>query len=385
MSVGPVILPGKAIGILGGGQLGRMLAQAAQTLGYRVHVYDPDVACPAAGVCHQAVHAAYEDGEALARFAAEVDVLTYEFENIPTEPLRTLTQGRSASPRRGRAACLPKPPAREGLAESAGHFPHVAYAEALEGDVRSAVDEQSGCPASSRPRILATTARVRCGLRPPMIWRRPRRFSAGGAAWLNAGSTYVCEVSVIVARTEAGAAAAYPPTENLHTRHILDVSVVPARIAESTARAAETLALAIAERLRVIGLLAVELFVTADGQVMVNELAPRPHNSGHWTIEGSFTSQFEQHVRAICGLPLGPVAARGPIAMCNLLGDLWGPDRPPDWLVLLSEPRAKLHLYGKAHARPGRKMGHFTVTGETAAAASTAALALKAQLAGPRK
>ena len=383
MSVSPVILPGKALGILGGGQLGRMLAQAAQSLGYRVHVYDPDVACPAAGVCHKAVHAAYEDGAALSQFAAEVDVLTYEFENIPTEPLRALTGG---GPLRPGADVLHvcQNRQREKAWLKAQGFPHVAYAEALEGDVRSAV-ELIGLPCVVKTADFGYDGKGQMRLETADDLEKAAAIFRGRRCVVERWVDYVCEVSVIVARTEAGAAAAYPPTENLHTRHILDVSVVPARIAEATARAAEALALAIAERLGVAGLLAVEMFVTADGHVMVNELAPRPHNSGHWTIEGAVTSQFEQHVRAICGLPLGPVAARGPIAMCNLLGDLWGPDRPPDWLVLLGEPRAKLHLYGKAHARPGRKMGHFTVTGETAAAASAAALALKAQLAGPRK
>jgi 5-(carboxyamino)imidazole ribonucleotide synthase len=379
VSAGPVILPGKAIGILGGGQLGRMLAQAAQTLGYRVHVYDPDVSCPAAGVCHHAVHAAYEDAAALTGFAAEVDVLTYEFENIPTEPLRALGAGGPLRP--GAAVlhiCQNRQREKTWLKEQG--FPHVAYADALDGDVRSAV-ERIGLPCVVKTADFGYDGKGQMRIGTAEELDRAAAIFRGRRCVVERWVDYVCEVSVIVARTEAGAAAAYPPTENLHTRHILDVSVVPARIADSTARAAEALALAIADRLRVAGLLAVEMFVTEGGQVVVNELAPRPHNSGHWTIEGAVTSQFEQHIRAICGLPLGPVAARGPIAMCNLLGDLWGSDQAPDWLVLLGEPRAKLHLYGKAQARPGRKMGHFTVTGETAAAASAAALALKAKLA----
>ncbi len=374
-----MILPGKAIGILGGGQLGRMLAQAAHTLGYRVHVYDPDVACPAAGVCHKAVHAAYEDAEALARFAAEVDVLTYEFENIPTEPLRALGAGVKLRPG-AEVLHICQNRQREKAWLKAEGFPHVAYAEALEGDVRTAVD-QIGLPCVVKTADFGYDGKGQMRIGTAEELEMAAAIFRGRRCVVERWVDYVCEVSVIVARTEAGAAAAFPPTENLHTRHILDVSVVPARIAESTARAAETLALAIADRLHVAGLLAVELFVTPDGQVVVNELAPRPHNSGHWTIEGAVTSQFEQHIRAICGLPLGPVAARGPIAMCNLLGDLWGVERAPDWLVLLAEPRAKLHLYGKAQARPGRKMGHFTVTGDTAAYASAAALTLKAKLA----
>jgi len=375
-----VILPGKAIGILGGGQLGRMLAQAAHTLGYRVHVYDPDANCPAAGVCHRAVHAAYDDADALAAFAAGVDVVTYEFENIPTEPLRTLSAGVLLRPS-AEVLHVCQNRQREKAWLKAQGFPHVAYAEALEGDVRTAVD-QVGLPCVVKTADFGYDGKGQMRIGDESELEKAAAIFRGRRCVVERWVDYTCEVSVIVARTAGGEAAAYPPTENLHTRHILDLSVVPARIGETTAREASALALQIAERLKVAGLLAVELFITTSGEVLVNELAPRPHNSGHWTIEGAPTSQFEQHVRAICGLPLGPTAARGPIAMCNLLGDLWSPDRAPDWLVLLAEPRAKLHLYGKAHARPGRKMGHFTVTGATAKEASDAALALKAKLGG---
>jgi 5-(carboxyamino)imidazole ribonucleotide synthase len=193
-----------------------------------------------------------------------------------------------------------------------------------------------------------------------------------------------CELSVIVARGLAGEARAYPVAENVHTRHILDLSIVPARIDPAIARRAEDLALRIAAELDVVGLLAVELFLTASGEILVNELAPRPHNSGHWSIDAGETSQFEQHVRAVCGLPLGPVGVRGPVVMVNLLGDLWLPAgrsrREPDWAAILAEPRAKLHLYGKAEPRPGRKMGHFTVQARTVEEALAAAQALKARL-----
>jgi 5-(carboxyamino)imidazole ribonucleotide synthase len=373
-----VILPGKVIGILGGGQLGRMLAQAAHTLGYRVHVYDPDTSCPAAGVCHKAVHASYDDAAALAQFAAGVDVVTYEFENIPTEPLRGLSAGVVLRPSADVLhVCQNRQ--REKAWLKAHGFPHVAYAEALDGDVRTAAAEV-GLPCVVKTADFGYDGKGQMRIGDEAELDKAAAIFRGRRCVVERWVEYRCEVSVIVGRTAAGEAQAYPPTENLHTRHILDVSVVPARVNEATGRAASDLALRIAATLGVAGLLAVELFVTPAGEVLVNELAPRPHNSGHWTIEGSVTSQFEQHVRAICGLPLGPTAARGPIAMCNLLGDLWAPDRPPDWLVLLREASVKLHLYGKTEARPGRKMGHFTVTGETAADARSRALALQAKL-----
>jgi 5-(carboxyamino)imidazole ribonucleotide synthase len=175
-----------------------------------------------------------------------------------------------------------------------------------------------------------------------------------------------CELSVIVARSSAGEVKAFPVAENIHTHHILDFSLVPARVGAAITREAEQLAIAIAEKLEVVGLLAVEMFLSDRGEVLVNELAPRPHNSGHWSIDGGQTSQFEQHVRAICGLPLGPAAVREPTVMVNILGDAWAwrndqPVAPPNWTALLAQPSAKLHLYGKTEPRRGRKMGHFTV------------------------
>jgi 5-(carboxyamino)imidazole ribonucleotide synthase len=201
---------------------------------------------------------------------------------------------------------------------------------------------------------------------------------------------FACEVSVIVARGTTGEARAFPVAENIHTHHILDFSIVPARIDAATARAAEALALAIAEKLGVVGLIAVEMFVTRDGDVLVNELAPRPHNSGHWSLDGCETSQFEQHVRAVCGLPLGDVTVREPSVMVNILGDAWftgdgrgpaaGERREPDWAAILAAPRAKLHLYGKAEPRRARKMGHFTVRDATVDAALVRARELQARL-----
>jgi 5-(carboxyamino)imidazole ribonucleotide synthase len=196
---------------------------------------------------------------------------------------------------------------------------------------------------------------------------------------------FSCELSVIVARSTTGETRAFPVAENIHTQHILDFSIVPARVAPEIAAAAGALAMRIAEQLGVVGLLAVERFLTTRGELLVNELAPRPHNSGHWSIDGCETSQFEQHVRAVCGLPLGSVAVREPTVMVNILGDAWRWAEgqcvgPPNWAAVLAEPRAKLHLYGKAEPRPARKMGHFTVRAADVETALGRARALKARL-----
>jgi 5-(carboxyamino)imidazole ribonucleotide synthase len=193
---------------------------------------------------------------------------------------------------------------------------------------------------------------------------------------------FACELSVIVARTESGGLRVFPLSESIHARHILDFSIVPARVSAAVAAEAQQLACDIAQTLGVVGLLAVELFLTDRGELLVNELVPRPHNSGHWSADGCETGQFEQHVRAVCGLPLGPVGLREPTVMVNLLGDLWRGGREPDWVAILAEPKAKLHLYGQREPRPGRKMGYFTVRAAEVENALAQAQKLKTQLAG---
>jgi len=193
---------------------------------------------------------------------------------------------------------------------------------------------------------------------------------------------FACELSVIVARTERGETQVFPLAENIHTRHILDFSIVPARVGAAVAAEAQQLARDIAGKLGVVGLLAVEMFLTDRGELLVNELAPRPHNSGHWSIDGCETGQFEQQVRAVCGLPLGPVDVREPTVMVNILGDLWQGGREPGWTAILAEPKARLHLYGRREPRPGRKMGHFTVRAAEVETALEIARRLKAKLAG---
>ena len=378
-----MIALGKTIGVLGGGQLGRMLAQAAQTLGYRVHVYEPQIHCPAGAVANHEVNASYQDADALLDFARGVDVVTYEFENIPAAALAVI------------APLVPLHPSAEVLHTTqnrqrekawlkANGFPHVAYAEALDGDIAPAV-AQVGLPCVVKTADFGYDGKGQMKLSTAADLEQAVAIFRGRRCVVEAWCEFSCELSVIVARSTTGETRAFPVSENIHTHHILDFSIVPARVPTAVAEAAEALAARIAEKIGVVGLLAVELFLTTAGELVVNELAPRPHNSGHWSLDGGETSQFEQHVRAVCGLPLGAVAVREPTVMVNILGDAWKwadgkVVGAPRWAAILAAPRAKLHLYGKAEPRPGRKMGHFTVRAADVATALAQAQALKAQL-----
>ena len=378
-----MIAPGKTIGVLGGGQLGRMLAQAAQTLGYRVHVYEPQIHCPAGAVANHEVNASYQDADALLDFARGVDVVTYEFENIPAAALAVI------------APLVPLHPSAEVLHTTqnrqrekawlkANGFPHVAYAEALDGDIAPAV-AQVGLPCVVKTADFGYDGKGQMKLTTAADLEQAVAIFRGRRCVVEAWCEFSCELSVIVARSTSGETRAFPVSENIHTHHILDFSIVPARVSTAVAAAAEALAARIAEKIGVVGLLAVELFLTTAGELVVNELAPRPHNSGHWSLDGGETSQFEQHVRAVCGLPLGAVAVREPTVMVNILGDAWKwadgkVVGAPRWAAILAAPCAKLHLYGKAEPRPGRKMGHFTVRAADVATALAQAQALKAQL-----
>jgi 5-(carboxyamino)imidazole ribonucleotide synthase len=378
-----VIGPGKAIGVLGGGQLGRMFAQAAQTLGYRVHVYEPSGDCPAGAVADRETCAPYDDLAALEEFARSVDVVTYEFENIPTEALRAIEGVVPVHPAPGVLhVCQNR--WREKAWLRANGFPHAAYEEALEGDIEAAA-AQLGLPCVVKTADFGYDGKGQMRIDTPGDLARAAAIFRGRRCVVEQWVEFEREISVICARTASGEARTFPASENLHTNHILDISIVPARIAPALAAGARELAVRIAEKLGVVGLLAVEMFLASDGSLIVNELAPRPHNSGHWSIDGAATSQFEQHVRAICGLPLGSPAARNPTVMVNILGDAWmwdsgGLAGEPDWAAVLAEPAAKLHLYGKPLPRPGRKMGHFTVQGADVEAALALARALKARL-----
>ncbi len=381
-----MILPGKAIGVLGGGQLGRMLAQAAERLGYHLHVYEPVGPCPAGEVARKEVNAPYEDVATLAAFAKECDVVTYEFENVPSAPLREIEGLVQLHPHwKVLETCQNRSREKNWLREN--KFPQAKFLEvAAGGDVAAGIREV-GLPCVVKTADFGYDGKGQLKVREESDILPAAKTFAGRACVIEQWVDFAGEISAVVARTESAAVRVFPLAENIHTDHILDFSIVPARVPSEVTAAAEKLARLIAEKIGLVGVLGVEMFVTKGGEVLVNELAPRTHNSGHWTLDACATSQFEQQVRAICGLPLGDVALTSPVVMVNILGDAWGlrpgSDRAPGepkWGDLLAQGRVKLHLYGKKEPRPGRKMGHFTVTARDADLAFELAQKYKARL-----
>jgi 5-(carboxyamino)imidazole ribonucleotide synthase len=346
------ISPGGIIGILGGGQLGRMTALAAAPLGYRCHIFTPETDSPASQVTDLVTVAAYDDRTALANFANNVDVITYEFENIPIEtaeflatrkPLRPSADVLATSQHRGREKAFA---ARHGVKVAPYHL------------VNDRADLDTAIAAIGLPAVLKTCrfgydGKGQAMLRSPGDLDDAWNSLATDDAILEGFIAFEKEVSVIVARSQDGDIRAYPVVENHHENHILDTTTAPANVSAETADAAKHIAVTLAKALNLVGLLAVEMFVLPDGGVMMNEIAPRPHNSGHWTQDGAETSQFEQFTRAVTGLPLGSAAITHPTVMQNLIGDA-----VDQWPKLIGEPGLKLHLYGKTESRPGRKMGH---------------------------
>jgi 5-(carboxyamino)imidazole ribonucleotide synthase len=379
-----MILPGNTLGVLGGGQLGRMFAQAAQSLGYRVHVYEPQRDCPAGAVANREFNAAYTDEAALAEFARSCAAVTYEFENIPVEPLWKIEKLTQLLPRwEVLEVCQNR--LREKTWLKRNGFPHVPFAEVeIGGDLVAAI-RRVGRPCVVKTADFGYDGKGQLKVTDDESMAEAARQFAGQRAVVERYIDFKCELSVVVARSRGGAVRVFPVAENIHTRHILDFSIVPARVSEAIKREAESLGRAIAERLDVVGLIAIELFLADDGRLLVNEMAPRPHNSGHYSMDACVTSQFEQHVRAICGLPLGAVDLISPAVMVNILGDAWrgvgtAVVEAPAWTALLKDAGTKLHLYGKKEPRAGRKMGHFTVRAADADAALERAKELKAVL-----
>ncbi len=375
--------PGSHLGILGGGQLARMTALAARRLGYRVSIYDPagDDA-PAAPVCDQVFGAAYDDPAGLERFACSVDVASYEFENIPVAALQTVGRGCPVYP--GWAVLeICQHREREKLFLHRHGFPHAAFRVVTDAAGLAAAVAELGTPCVLKTAESGYDGKGQLKIEPGADLSQAWREWSGGEprrgvveAWVE----FVAELSVICARNGQGQLLPFPVFENVHTHHILDVTLCPARLPPEVQMRARELACAVTEALDVRGLLAVEMFLTRGGEVVVNELAPRPHNSGHLTFDASLTSQFEQHVRAVCDLPLGAPDLLCPVVMVNLLGDLWPEGAAPDWRAVLDEPWAKLHLYGKEEAKPGRKMGHFCVLAPALDTAFEKARTIKARL-----
>ncbi|MBD3760628.1 5-(carboxyamino)imidazole ribonucleotide synthase [Sphingomonadaceae bacterium G21617-S1] len=347
-----MIQPGATIGIIGGGQLGRMLSMAAANLGYRSAIYAPESSGPAADVSARWVQGNYDDADALQAFAQTVDVVTYEFENIPVAPLESLR--------------VPLAPHPRALATAQDRATEKAFVQAIGGRpapwavVSSREDLDAALNLIGTPAILKTRRFGYDGKGQARLKQAADADEAWAAlAWepavLEGFVAFEREFSILIARGSDGATAIWDPVLNVHEDGILALSTVPAGLAGATVEAAKALAEKIVTELDYVGVLAIEFFDTDEGPVF-NEMAPRVHNSGHWTIEGAVTSQFENHIRAICGLPLGSTARAAPrVEMRNLIGAQAG-----DWDIILSDPAAHLHLYGKGQARPGRKMGHVT-------------------------
>lgn len=356
------IPPGSTIGILGSGQLGRMLALAARNLGYRIAIFSPEAGAPAAAVADEEFVADYLDLDRIREFAKKVDVVTFEFENVPSVTTRAAAEFAPVRPD-GQVLHVTQNRLREKTFLKESGFPTTPWMRVQQPSELQAALAQIGAPG-----VLKTADFGYDGKGQVKIKRAEE--AAAALASFNGQETvyegfvdFEMELSVVAARTEAGEFKAFPVFENRHANHILDVTVVPAGISPKLAAQAEELARGILDKLQVVGVLTVELFVTRDGRLLVNELAPRVHNSGHITMDACVTCQFEQQVRAICGLPLGSTELNAPAAaMANLLGDLWAKGAP-NWSAVLSDPGVKLHLYGKAEARRGRKMGHMNLAG----------------------
>ncbi|MBS0329894.1 MAG: 5-(carboxyamino)imidazole ribonucleotide synthase [Proteobacteria bacterium] len=358
MSSKPPILPGATLGILGGGQLGRMFTIAARTMGYRVMVLDPDAASPAGQMADTHLQADYADHEALKRLGEACAAVTTEFENVPAASLIELANHCRVSPGADAVAIVQdRSHEKSWLAQNG--FATAPFALVYsEGDLDAGMADV-GAPALLKVARFGYDGKGQARVNTREEARAAFREFDGQPCVLEGFVKLECEVSVVLARSDAGECALFPVAENRHENGILDVSIVPARVPQSLAHQACEMARDVANKLGYVGVMAVEFFV-ADGRLMVNEIAPRPHNSGHYTLDACVTDQFEQQVRALCGLPLGDTRLLSPVAMVNILGNRWQ-NGGPHWNTLLAHPNIKLHLYGKQTARPGRKMGHFNV------------------------
>ena len=373
-----MILPPATLGMLGGGQLGRFFVNAAHEMGYKVWVLDPDANSPAGQIAERQFCAGYDDYAVLDEFAQGCAAITTEFENVPADTLDYLAKFVPVRPSAAAVAVCQNRIAEKSFLRD-HDLPHGPFA-AIRSD-----EDLDVVSAALFPGILKVARFGYDGKGQAIVNNRDEARLAFGhfkreACVLEQRLVLDYEISIVLARDESGSVRCFPTGENRHSKGILDVSIVPARASSCIANDAEDVATRIAEKLGYVGTMGVEFFVSR-GKLIVNEMAPRPHNSGHYTIDACVTNQFEQQVRALCGLPLGDPRAHSAAAMVNLLGDLWFDGeryREPDWSRLHAIGNLKLHFYGKHHARHGRKMGHFTVIGEDTARVQEAALAARA-------
>ena len=356
------VLPGGTLGVLGSGQLGRMFAIAARRLGYRIHVLSPESDTPTGQVADKEIQASYQDLKAVEDFAAEVDLVTFEFENVDSQTVEAIERNTRVHPA-GRVLHTTQHRLREKNFLQSISVPVTPFAA-----IRSQEDLENAA-STHAPGVLKTAAwgydgkgqvKVEAPTDAIAAWEQIDRAEAIFEKFVDFNQ----ELSIVAARGQDGECAFYGPMANLHENHILSISVCPGGFSEKVTSEAQEITRAILEALNYVGTLCVEFFLTQDGSLLVNELAPRPHNSGHLTIDGHLTCQFEQQVRAIAGLPLGSPAQIKPAAMVNLLGDVWQ-NGDPDWSSALANNNLKLHLYGKREARVGRKMGHINILSDT--------------------
>ena len=354
-----MIPPPATIGILGGGQLERMTILAGRRMGYRFHVYEPKAGCAAGMVADREWNAAYDDLPSLRNFAAGVDLVTLMFENIPAATLEAVE---AVVPVRPSAHVLHicQNRLREKQFLAARGFPHAPFRAVNSAEELERAVGELGYPCVLKTADFGYDGKGQVKITEPTDWRNLWDTLGYPRAVLEAWVTFAGEFSAICARRENGQTRAFPVAENEHRHHILHTSRIPARLSPEQIADAQAIVEAIAEALSVVGLLTAELFLTQSGEWVVNELAPRPHNSGHASFDACLTGQFEQHLRAVCGLPLASTELLRPAVMVNLLGDLWQ-EGEPDWSIILTDPNAKLHLYDKGTPAKGRKMGHFTV------------------------
>ncbi|WP_350151704.1 5-(carboxyamino)imidazole ribonucleotide synthase [Nitrosomonas sp.] len=372
------IMPGAMLGVLGGGQLGRMFVQAAQQMGYPVTVLDPDSGSPAGRVADDFICAGYADPSALEKLGSQCAAITTEFENIPANSLRNLAKSCAVSPDAYSVSV-----AQNRIAEkqflSINGFTVAPFAVIQQPDDFADQDAADLLPGILKVSQFGYDGKGQVKVASAAEFPAAYAQLNHAVCVLEKFMPLKCEISVVVARGGDGKMATFPVAENQHVNGILDVSIVPARISPQLTGKVQEIACQIAKSLNYQGVLCVEFFVLQDDELVINEIAPRPHNSGHYSIDACVTSQFEQQMRTLCGLPLGSTAQLSPAVMINLLGDVWR-NGDPDWNIVLQHPAAKLHLYGKAEARPGRKMGHFTVLSSDIETALSEALHIKQQL-----
>jgi 5-(carboxyamino)imidazole ribonucleotide synthase len=357
------ILPGSTIGVLGSGQLGRMFAMAARRMGYRVHTFSPDEDTPTGQVADIEVTAEYEDLDAVRKFASSVSVVTFEFENVPAE---TAAAAACCAPVRpsGEVLHVAQHRLREKTFLAQAGLPVTAFRRVTSVAELAEAARQIGLPAILKSAGFGYDGKGQARVYSPADYEKAWQAVGETEAVLEAFVDFEREISVVAARSLDGQFTNYGAVENRHEKGILDISIAPANVPERVLRDAVEIAREILIKLDVTGVLCVEFFLGKDGRLLVNELAPRPHNSGHFTFDANVTSQFEQQLRTVCGLPLGSVTQLSPAAMANLLGDLWQ-NGEPDWAAATAVADVKLHLYGKSTARPGRKMGHLTALAST--------------------